>query len=86
MRRWLRMRHEQRSAFAHGFRHPAGASVLAQGKLARQEAGRVANLGLLLLVLILAALWLAFPPAQLSSSPPAGNKLAQDAPPRDFSR
>jgi hypothetical protein len=86
MRRWLRMRHEQRSAFAHGCRHLAGASVFAERNPAPHEIGRFANLGLLLLVLILAALWLAFPPAQLSSSPPAGNMLAQDAPPRDLSR
>jgi len=31
-----------------------------------EEFGDLANLGLLLVVLILSALWLAFPPAQLS--------------------
>ena len=34
--------------------------------IASEEFGRLANLGLLLVVLILSALWLAFPPAQLS--------------------
>jgi hypothetical protein len=42
-----------------------------------EEFGRFANLGLLAVVLILAALWLAFPPAQLSSAPAAGTLLAQ---------
>jgi hypothetical protein len=44
------------------------------------DAGRLANLALLLVVLALAALWLAFPPAQLPTSPGARTTLAQDLP------
>jgi hypothetical protein len=44
------------------------------------DAGRLANLALLSVVLALAALWLAFPPPQLSASPGARTTLAQDLP------
>jgi hypothetical protein len=44
------------------------------------DAGRLANLALLSVVLALAALWLAFPPAQLPTSPGARTTLAQDLP------
>ncbi len=62
----------------------ASASI-AQG-VPPEEFGRFANLGLLVVVLILAALWLAFPPAQLSSAPGAGTVLAQGAPVQDVPR
>ena len=36
-----------------------------------QDRGKIANLALMLIVLGLAALWLVFPPAKLSSSSPS---------------
>jgi hypothetical protein len=74
------MRLEQHSATVFALRHPfRGKAFTGQGH-ARSEIGRFANLALMLIVMTLAALWLAFPPAQLSSSPPARAMLAQDPP------
>ena len=61
----MRYRHEGRSDASIGHGVPP------------EEFGRFANLGLLAVVLILAALWLAFPPAQLSSAPAAGTAGAR---------
>jgi hypothetical protein len=84
----LRMhyRHEERSGVerAPERRVKAGASI--EPGVAPEDFGRLANLGLLTVVLILAALWFAFPPAQLSGSRTAGPVLAQGAPASDLPR
>ncbi|MBV8185461.1 MAG: hypothetical protein JOY76_12335 [Hyphomicrobiales bacterium] len=51
-----------------------------------EEYGRFANLGLLTVVLLIAALWLAFPPTQLSGPTNAGTVLAQSSPATDLPR
>ncbi|MBV9111286.1 MAG: hypothetical protein JO357_00390 [Hyphomicrobiales bacterium] len=58
--------------------HEWGSDV-SEHVIAPEEFGRLANLGLLLVVLILSALWLAFPPAQLSWSSATGPMLTQGA-------
>ena len=65
--------------------HERGCDIREHG-VAPEEFGRFANLGLLLIVLLLSALWLAFPPAQLSNSPRAETVLAQGAPAGGLSR
>ena len=70
----MRYRHERRAALSMGHGVPP------------EDFGRFANLGLLAVVLILATLWLAFPPAQLSSVPGARTVVAREAPSGDQSR
>ncbi|MBV9566530.1 MAG: hypothetical protein JO172_00180 [Hyphomicrobiales bacterium] len=67
------------------YSHERGADACEHG-VTPEEFGRFANLGLLLVVLILSALWLAFPPAQLSSSSTGTTVMAQSAPPGDLAR
>ena len=45
---------------------------------ARLDTGRLTNFALMVIVLALAALWLVFPPVQLSTSPASPAVLAQD--------
>ncbi|SDQ94411.1 hypothetical protein SAMN05444161_1138 [Rhizobiales bacterium GAS191] len=65
------MRLDQVSAGALSFRQPH------QSK-ARLDTGRLANLAFMAIVLAIAALWLAFPPAQLTNSGAPQTRLAQD--------
>jgi hypothetical protein len=48
----------------------------------QRDTSRLANLGFLAIVVALAALWLVFPPAQLTSSDAPRTALAQDLPVR----
>jgi hypothetical protein len=78
----MHYRHEMRSVEEQ--RAKAGRAI-GRG-VPPEEFGRFANLGLLAVVLFLAALWLAFPPAQLSMVSTAGTVLAQGAPASDLPR
>jgi hypothetical protein len=68
------------------YRHERRSDAWVEPGVAPEEFGRFANLGLLAVVLILAALWLAFPPTQLSMTSPAGTVLAQGSPAGDLPR
>jgi hypothetical protein len=67
-------------------RERCSVSLIREHAVAPEAYGRFANLGLLAAVLILAALWLAFPPTQLSMTAPAENVVAQGTAMGDQSR
>ena len=66
------MRLDQASVGALSLRHSRRAST-------DFDAGRLANLALLAIVLLLASLWLVFPPVDLSNDAASGVKPAQEA-------
>ncbi len=67
----MRLDHRQSAAIL-AFPQPSRKADSVARKGERFDDGRVANLSLMLIVLALAALWLAFPPAQLSGGSAPG--------------
>jgi hypothetical protein len=66
------MRLDQASAGTLSFRQPQRSKALL-------DAGRLANLGFLLIVLALAGLWLVFPPVELTNSAGSQANMAPQA-------
>jgi hypothetical protein len=73
------MQLEQRSAIILSFRRERSAGVATSVARLGFNAEKLANFAFLAIVFALAALWLVFPPAQLSTSPAPDTKLAQDS-------
>ncbi|MFI5013748.1 MAG: hypothetical protein ACHQAY_15515 [Hyphomicrobiales bacterium] len=80
------MRLDRRSAVIMSFPRASVTRACAEQGHAGIETGRVMNLAFMAVVLALAALWLVFPPAQLSDSQGSRASLAQDLPARSVLR
>jgi hypothetical protein len=77
------MQLDQQSAVILSFPQMPATRTNAKASAARVDGGRRTNLAFMLVVLALAALWLVFPPAQLTTSQ---TTLAQDLPAQNVLR